>query len=238
MSGSAGPSVILVSGAGTGIGAAIATRAARAGRTVIVCGRREEALNRVAAQSDLLGTIEPVVADLTRPSEVAALVDKVIARHGRLDGLVANAGIMRSGTILDTGPEEWDEVLRGNLTSAYLLRRIHPLATGDTVLLHAAAGGVGLIALQWAKLLGIRVIGTVSTEAKAEVARAYGCDQVLIHRRRALPGQGGLLADRGREHRVAESLRRPCERGVGRDAALEPQERAGVAVERGAHGGR
>ncbi|MBN9735046.1 MULTISPECIES: quinone oxidoreductase [unclassified Pseudonocardia] len=72
--------------------------------------------------------------------------------------------------------------MRG-LTSAYLLRRIHPLRAGDTVLLHAAAGGVGLIVVQWAKLLGLRVIGTVSTEAKAEVAAAHGCDHVLVHDR-------------------------------------------------------
>jgi NADPH2:quinone reductase len=64
--------------------------------------------------------------------------------------------------------------MRG-LTSAYLMRRIHPFKAGDTLLLHAAAGGVGLIVSQWAKLLGITVIGTVSTEAKAALARAHGC---------------------------------------------------------------
>jgi len=68
--------------------------------------------------------------------------------------------------------------MRG-LTAAYLLRRIHPFHAGDTLLLHAAAGGVGLIVSQWAKLLGLRVIGTVSTEEKAAVARAHGCDEVI-----------------------------------------------------------
>ena len=72
--------------------------------------------------------------------------------------------------------------MRG-LTSAYLMRRIWPLQKGDTILLHAAAGGVGLIVSQWAKLLGLTVIGTVSTEAKAEVARAHGCDHVIDYRR-------------------------------------------------------
>lgn len=71
--------------------------------------------------------------------------------------------------------------MRG-LTSAYLLRRICPtLKAGDTVLLHAAAGGVGLIAAQWAKLLGLNVIGTVSNEAKADLARAHGCDRVVLY---------------------------------------------------------
>lgn len=68
--------------------------------------------------------------------------------------------------------------MRG-LTSAYLMRRIHDFKEGDSILLHAAAGGVGLIVSQWAKLLGLRVIGTVSSLAKAEVARAHGCDEVI-----------------------------------------------------------
>ncbi|WP_342245722.1 quinone oxidoreductase family protein [Pseudomonas sp. OTU5201] len=68
--------------------------------------------------------------------------------------------------------------MRG-LTSAYLMRRIHDFKEGDSILLHAAAGGVGLIVSQWAKLLGLTVIGTVSTKAKAEVARAHGCDHVI-----------------------------------------------------------
>jgi NADPH2:quinone reductase len=72
--------------------------------------------------------------------------------------------------------------MRG-LTSAYLVRRIWPLAKGDTILLHAAAGGVGLIVSQWAKLLGLTVIGTVSTEQKAATARAHGCDHTILYGR-------------------------------------------------------
>jgi NADPH2:quinone reductase len=89
--------------------------------------------------------------------------------------------------------------MRG-LTSAYLLRRICPtLKAGDAVLLHAVAGGVGLIACQWAKILGLTVIGTVSSEAKAEVARAHGCDHVVnyaqegwVERVRDLTGGKGV----------------------------------------------
>lgn len=72
--------------------------------------------------------------------------------------------------------------MRG-LTSAYLLRRIAHLEAGDTVLLHAAAGGVGLIVSQWARELGINVIGSVSTDEKAEVARANGCAHTIIYTR-------------------------------------------------------
>jgi NADPH:quinone reductase len=72
--------------------------------------------------------------------------------------------------------------MRG-LTSAYLMRRIYPFKAGDSILLHAAAGGVGLIVSQWAKLLGLTVIGTVSSEQKAAVARAHGCDHVVLYQR-------------------------------------------------------
>ncbi|MES2118546.1 MAG: quinone oxidoreductase [Pseudomonadota bacterium] len=68
--------------------------------------------------------------------------------------------------------------MRG-LSAAYLLRRIYPFKAGDSVLLHAAAGGVGLIVSQWAKLLGLTVIGTVSSDGKAEVARLHGCDHTI-----------------------------------------------------------
>lgn len=73
--------------------------------------------------------------------------------------------------------------MRG-LTTSYLLRRIAPqLEAGDTVLLQAAAGGVGLIFCQWAKLLGINVIGTVSSDEKAAAARAHGCDHTIVYTR-------------------------------------------------------
>ncbi len=68
--------------------------------------------------------------------------------------------------------------MRG-LTSAYLMRRIYDWKGGDTVLLHAAAGGVGLIVAQWAQLLGLTVIGTVSTEEKAAMARAHGVTHAI-----------------------------------------------------------
>jgi NADPH2:quinone reductase len=70
--------------------------------------------------------------------------------------------------------------MRG-LSAAYLSRRIYPFKGNETILVHAAAGGVGLILTQWAKLLGLTVIGTVSTDAKAEVARAHGCDHIIFY---------------------------------------------------------
>lgn len=69
-------------------------------------------------------------------------------------------------------------LLRG-LTAEYLLRRLYVVKPGATVLIHAAAGGMGLILCQWARTLGARVIGTVGSDAKMEVARAHGCHDVI-----------------------------------------------------------
>jgi NADPH2:quinone reductase len=73
-------------------------------------------------------------------------------------------------------------MLKG-MTAHYLLRRTYQVQAGDAVLIHAAAGGVGLIACQWAKYLGATVIGTVGSDEKAELARAHGCHHVIVYTR-------------------------------------------------------
>jgi NADPH2:quinone reductase len=89
-------------------------------------------------------------------------------------------------------------MLKG-MTAEYLLRRCYPVKRGETVLIHAAAGGVGLIACQWAKHLGATVIGTVGSEQKAKLAAAHGCDHPIIYtkekfaeRVRAITGGAGV----------------------------------------------
>ena len=67
------------------------------------------------------------------------------------------------------------------MTAQMLLRSVYPVAAGDTILVHAAAGGVGLILCQWAKALGATVIGTVGSKAKAALAAAHGCDHPIIY---------------------------------------------------------
>ena len=87
------------------------------------------------------------------------------------------------------------------MTVQYLLKSSYPVRAGDTVLFHAAAGGVGLIACQWAKHLGATVIGTVGSDEKAELARAHGCDHPIVYTRenvvervRELTGGAGVPA--------------------------------------------
>jgi len=85
--------------------------------------------------------------------------------------------------------------MRG-LSAAYWLLKTNPrMKAGDSILLHAAAGGVGLIASQWAKLLGLRVIGTVSTDEKAELAKRHGCDEIIFYRREDVPSRVKELTD-------------------------------------------
>jgi len=68
------------------------------------------------------------------------------------------------------------------MTAFYLLHRTYPLKAGDTILVYAAAGGVGLILCQWAKHLGANVIGCVGSNEKAELAKAHGCDYTILYR--------------------------------------------------------
>ena len=73
-------------------------------------------------------------------------------------------------------------MLKG-MTAHMLLRSVHRVEPGETILIHAAAGGVGLIVCQWAKALGATVIGTVGSDEKAELARAHGCDHPIVYTR-------------------------------------------------------
>jgi NADPH:quinone reductase len=77
--------------------------------------------------------------------------------------------------------EQGAAMMLQGLTAQYLLRRTYRVQPGDTILIHAAAGGVGLIVCQWAKALGATVIGTVGSEAKAALARAHGCDHPILY---------------------------------------------------------
>ena len=81
------------------------------------------------------------------------------------------------------------------MTAQYLFRQVYPLKGGETILYHAAAGGVGLIACQWARALGVTMIGTVSTDEKAEIARAYGCTHTIVTAREDIAKRVRELTD-------------------------------------------
>ena len=79
--------------------------------------------------------------------------------------------------------EQGAAMMLQGLTAQYLLRRTYRVQPGDTLLIHAAAGGVGLMVCQWAKALGATVIGTVGSDEKAALARAHGCDHPIVYTR-------------------------------------------------------
>lgn len=85
--------------------------------------------------------------------------------------------------------EQGAAMMLQGLTAQYLLRRTYRVQPGDTVLIHAAAGGVGLLMCQWAKVLGATVIGTVGSDAKAELAAAHGCDHPIVYTRESFPAR-------------------------------------------------
>jgi NADPH2:quinone reductase len=92
------------------------------------------------------------------------------------------------------------------MTAQYLLRRTYRVQPGDTILFHAAAGGVGLIACQWAKKLGATVIGTVGSPEKAALARAHGCDHTILYREEDFVARVRELTDNRGVQAVYDSI--------------------------------
>lgn len=115
--------------------------------------------------------------------------------------------------------------MRG-LSATYWLAKTNPtMKVGDTILLHAAAGGVGLLAVQIAKLMGLRVIGTVSTEEKAERAQAAGCDEIIFYRREDVGARVKELTDGAGVATVFDSVGKDTFEG-----SLKSLKRRGVLV--------
>ncbi len=113
-----------------------------------------------------------------------------VAYAGYRPGSYAEARVMPAERLVALPDSIDDEhaaamMLQG-MTAEYLLRRTYRVESGQTVLFHAVAGGVGLIACQWLKQLGATVIGTVGSDEKAELARAHGCDHPIVYSRENL----------------------------------------------------
>jgi NADPH2:quinone reductase len=124
------------------------------------------------------GVVEEVGEGVTslRPGDRIAYGTGPIGAYADVRNLPAN----RLVKLPDSIPDETAAgmMLKG-MTARYLLRATYVVKPGDTILLHAAAGGVGLIMSQWARALGATVIGTVGSDAKVAIARAHGCDHVI-----------------------------------------------------------
>ena len=139
-----------------------------------------------AALPTVLGLEAAGVVEAVGPGVVEVQVGDRVAYAGGPLGAYAERRVIPADRLVPL-PHDISDVqaagmmLKG-MTAQYLLRRTFPVAAGDTVLVHAAAGGVGLILCQWAKHLGATVIGTVGSEEKAALAKAHGCDHPILYK--------------------------------------------------------
>jgi len=120
-----------------------------------------------------------------------AVGDRVAYTSNGPEGAYREGRVLPAARLVKLPDEISDEVAAAIMvkgcTVEYLVRRTWPLAKGDVVLLHAAAGGVGLLAAQWLAALGVKVIGTVGSEAKAELAKRNGCAHTIQYRKESVP---------------------------------------------------
>jgi NADPH2:quinone reductase len=129
--------------------------------------------------SDAVGVVEAVGPDVTEVQPG----DRVGYLLGP-QGAYADVRVMPADVLIPLPDGISDRtaatLMMKGMTAQYLFRQVYPLRGGETILYHAAAGGVGLIACQWARALGVTMIGTVSTDEKAAIARAHGCAHVIV----------------------------------------------------------
>lgn len=126
------------------------------------------------------GVVESVGKDVTdlKPGDRVGYCAGAIGAYGEKHIMPADRVIRTPDGISDDIAAA--SLLKG-LTTQYLIRQIYRVKAGETVLFHAAAGGVGLIAVQWLKHLGATVIGTVGSQEKAALAKAAGCDHIIFY---------------------------------------------------------
>ena len=129
--------------------------------------------------SDAVGVVEAIgtgVTDVTAGDRVGYLLGP--------QGAYSDVRVMPADVLIRLPDGVSDStaatIMMKGMTAQYLFRQVFPLKGGETILYHAAAGGVGLIACQWARAIGVTMIGTVSTDEKAEIARANGCAHTIV----------------------------------------------------------
>lgn len=129
------------------------------------------------------GVVESVGESVTelRPGDRVAYAGGPVGAYSVRRIMAANRLVKLPDDISD---ESAASVMLKGMTVEVLIRRVFPVSRGQTVLWHAAAGGVGLIACQWLRALGVRVIGTVGSEEKARIAQKNGCAETILYRER------------------------------------------------------
>ncbi|MBC5786138.1 quinone oxidoreductase [Ramlibacter sp. USB13] len=144
--------------------------------------------------SDAVGVVEAVGAGVTdiQPGDRVGYLLGPQGAYSDVRVMPADVLIPLPDGVADTTAAT---LMMKGMTAQYLFRQVFPLKGGETILYHAAAGGVGLIACQWAKALGVRMIGTVSTDEKAAIAKANGCAEVIVTSREDIARRVRELTD-------------------------------------------
>jgi len=134
-----------------------------------------------------LGTEAAGVVEAVGPGVTDVKVGDRVAYSGGPQGAYSEERIMPAARLIvlpdGISDQQAAAMMLKGMTAQYLIRQTYKVREGDTILFHAAAGGVGLIACQWARSLGATVIGTVGSDEKAELARANGCDYPIVYTR-------------------------------------------------------
>jgi 3-oxoacyl-[acyl-carrier protein] reductase len=175
----------LVTGASRGIGAAVARRLAAEGARVWVnyMGSRERAEALVAEIADAGGSANAVQADVSDPAACASIVEQVVSEGGRIDILVNNAGITRDGLLVRMSDEDWDAVIRTNLTSVFACTRAaaRPMMkqrAGSIVNMASVVGVMGNAGQANYVAAKAGVIGLTKTTARELAGRGVRCNAV------------------------------------------------------------
>ncbi len=198
--------VALVTGGGTGVGAAIARRFAGAGARVVIVGRREEPLRKVAESLDS-ALVETAAADVTDRAQVAQLVERVVGAYGRLDILVNNAGVnLPERRLEQLTPENWDMLMEINATGAFNMMH--------AVLPHMRRQGGGVI-ISISSISGVRPSAlagaaySASKHALTALSKVVGIEEGDHHIRATLihPGDIDTPLLEKRPTKVSEEIR-------------------------------
>jgi meso-butanediol dehydrogenase / (S,S)-butanediol dehydrogenase / diacetyl reductase len=206
--------VVIVTGAGSGIGAATAHRFAAEGATVVAVGRTAQKLQRTAADAE--GTVEAAVADVSDRAGITAVIDGAAARHGRVDVLVNNAAVAKIGTVEQLDPVAWREVMAVDVDGIFFASRAalpHLRAVGGCIVNVGSVGGLGadwnLAAYCTAKGAVVNLTNAMALDHADDGVRVNAVHPSLTATEMAVPNLENELVLEAFKQRIA--MRRPAQ---------------------------
>lgn len=206
--------VVIVTGAGSGIGAATAHRFAAEGATVVAVGRTAEKLQKTAADAE--GTVEAAVGDVSDQAGITAVIDGAAARHGRVDVLVNNAAIAAIGTVEEVDAVAWREVMAVDVDGVFFASRAalpHLRTVGGCIVNVGSVSGLGadwnLAAYNTAKGAVVNLTNAMALDHADDGVRVNAVHPSLTATEMAAPNLGNELVLEAFKQRIA--MRRPAQ---------------------------